>query len=147
MTDTPALPDWLSVRFGTDPVTGRRIVVEMHLKADHITGGMVRSIPFARIEADANATPEDMPTLPPLARPAALPPAEFSQLVADHYRAWAARSATPVAEMARVSGIKSRTLHCWVREARLRGFLPPGRPTTRGRPSLDSQGSTAGDPS
>jgi transposase-like protein len=57
---------------------------------------------------------------------------EFYQRVAASYSARAARTSRPAVEMANDNGVPVTTVHRWVKEARRRGFLPPGQKGRRG---------------
>lgn len=57
-------------------------------------------------------------------------PDSFYRKVAELYGFLAGRSRSPAAEIAQANGLPVTTVHRWVKEARRRGFLPPGR---RGR--------------
>lgn len=115
--------------------SGRWQLSGVLLLGDAITSGQLRKVPVGLLENSWNlssraamqrreAIEED---LPPLRRTAKMRPEDFSRVVAEHYRAWAELVPHPVAAMARDSGVNRATVHSWVREARLRGFLPPGR--------------------
>jgi hypothetical protein len=115
----------LSVRLRRNEF-GRMVVSGVHIEVDAVTADMLRAIPIRAIETRANhpgATDEPTPAV----RSDATPPEDFSRAVATWYSAWARRSPTPVAEMARQVGVKLPTAHSWVREARLRGFLPAAK--------------------
>jgi hypothetical protein len=56
----------------------------------------------------------------------------FYQEVANQYSRLVAASNRPAAEMAEIHGIPITTVHRWVKEARRRGFLGPGRKGRRG---------------
>ena len=56
----------------------------------------------------------------------------FYREVAGAYRSLAQSSARPAAELAEANGVPVTTAHRWVKEARRRGFLPPGRPGKTG---------------
>ena len=56
----------------------------------------------------------------------------FYQEVANQYGRLVAASNRPATEMAEVHGIPVTTVHRWVKEARRRGFLGPGRKGRRG---------------
>ena len=71
----------------------------------------------------------EQPESPPLARPDRRNP-EFYRQVASAYNAAASRSRRPVAVLAAEAGVPHNTARHWIREARRRGYLPPGR---RGR--------------
>jgi hypothetical protein len=59
-------------------------------------------------------------------------PDRFYQEVANQYGRLVAVSSRPAAEMAKIHGIPITTVHRWVKEARRRGFLGPGRKGRRG---------------
>jgi hypothetical protein len=59
-------------------------------------------------------------------------PDSFYQDVADIYQDLAQRSARPAAELAEANNLPVTTAHRWIKEARRRGFLPPGRPGKTG---------------
>jgi hypothetical protein len=67
-----------------------------------------------------------------LSAPAHRKPDEFYQEVANQYGQLVATSNRPAAEMAELYGIPVTTVHRWVKEARRRGFLGPGRKGRRG---------------
>jgi hypothetical protein len=56
----------------------------------------------------------------------------FYERVAALYSQRAARSNRPAVEMANANGVPVTTVHRWVKEARRRGFLPPGQKGRRG---------------
>lgn len=98
---------------------------------DGLTAESLRRIPVSVIEramaekvaGDDQQRRDDLAKLPRLER-GSLSAVEFSQLVADHYKVWARYMSHPAAGMAAEWGVKSGTIHGWIREARLRGFLP-----------------------
>lgn len=107
------------------------IVVGVRLTGPRIRSDDLRAIRLSAIEADAISEHLDRPdALPPLHRGMEAGPHEFSRVVAEYYQAWSVISRNPVAAMAKAYGLKPPTVHTWVREARLRGHLPPG---TRGK--------------
>jgi hypothetical protein len=59
-------------------------------------------------------------------------PEAFYQQVAAAYLALAQTSPRPAAELAEANGVPTSTAHRWIKEARHRGFLPPGRPGKAG---------------
>ncbi len=104
--------------------------------------GMVPAVATYALSADATADPtlEDLrgrrpgrkaapaKPRPPLTRPD--PSGDLDQFyrrVADAYREFAKLSRAPAAAMANEAGVPVTTVHRWVREARRRGHLPPGR--------------------
>ncbi len=130
----------------------------LHLVALHLDGLLsaeaLRSIPVGRIEAAANAQlhpsaaspfggapswppawpPGGSATLPPDLWPdggGAYPDA-FYDAVAAVYRQLASASPRPVAEIAGANDVPVTTAQRWVKEARRRGLLAPGRPGKAG---------------
>lgn len=63
----------------------------------------------------------------PLRRPDGRDPGGFYRLVARAYLDYAAESSKPAKAVAEEARVPVTTAHRWVREARIRGFLPPGR--------------------
>jgi len=59
-------------------------------------------------------------------------PDVFYREVADAYLDLAQASHRPASEIADTHGVPVSTAHRWVKEARRRGFLPPGRPGKTG---------------
>lgn len=132
---------------------GRLHLVEMHV-AGRLSAEVLRSIPVGRIEAAANAQLHPSAASPfegerlwsePWPEPdaAALPPGlwrdaaggypdAFYDAVAVVYRQRAAASHRPVADMAGANGVPLTTAQRWVKEARRRGLLAPGRPGKAG---------------
>jgi hypothetical protein len=64
--------------------------------------------------------------------PVGAKPDSFYQQVAKTYSRLARGSNRPAAELAEVNDVPVTTAHRWVKEARRRGFLPPGRKGRRG---------------
>jgi hypothetical protein len=62
-----------------------------------------------------------------LVRPDRTDPESFYALVASAYGQYAAESKAPAKAIADEAGVPVSTAHRWVREARRRGFLPPGQ--------------------
>jgi hypothetical protein len=106
--------------------SGRLVVTGVCVEAPAVTADMLRQIPLAAIEREANAARADGPVLPALQR-GDLSAEDFSRLVADHFKAWAKAVPNPAAVMAEHAGVKSPTMHTWIRDARLRGLLPPAK--------------------
>ncbi len=131
------LPLWLQV----DEVDGRRVVTGMLVLGDPLTASDLRGIPLGRLENVLNTLTDDQgigpvdsdqadpERLPPLVRDPGMRAEDWSRLVAEHYKAWSVRGGKPGAEMARRWGQNRQTVAAWIREARLRGFLPPARRT------------------
>lgn len=57
---------------------------------------------------------------------------DFYRQVADEYREHLVDSHRPAALIAEAHGVPLTTAHRWIREARRRGYLPPGRPGRAG---------------
>ncbi|MQY32586.1 hypothetical protein SRB17_05400 [Streptomyces sp. RB17] len=113
----------------TEGKDGRLVMSGLLVLDDAITTDRLKSVPVRALENSWNLTKseaarEEIRGLPKLERAGRTPEA-FAQLVAEHYKAWAAIVPHPVAAMAADAGVKPPTVHGWVREARLRGFLPP----------------------
>lgn len=126
------------------------------------TSELLRAIPLGRMEAAANAqltvvddhiepTPPrrrrppnvtvttndlgwDMPVAPPVLRSASTRgrPDAFYREIATRYRVFARTSRRPAIDIAEKYGVPVTTAHRWIREARRRGYLPPGRPGKAG---------------
>jgi hypothetical protein len=64
---------------------------------------------------------------PPRAKPDV-----FYKRVADVYRELVGWTNRPAVELAEANGVPVTTAHRWVKEARRRGFLPPGQKGRRG---------------
>lgn len=112
---------------------GREVLSGIVLLSDVITADMLRRVPVSFLEQGASLQRvetllrKELDSLPPLQRTPDQSPEDFSRLVAEHYKVWAMYSATPAASMAAESNVKAPTVHTWIREARLRGLLPPAR--------------------
>jgi hypothetical protein len=59
-------------------------------------------------------------------------PDAFYRDVADTYLDLAQASPRPASDLAETNGVPVTTAHRWIKEARRRGFLPPGRPGKAG---------------
>jgi hypothetical protein len=132
---------------------GRIHLVELRVDGP-LSAELLRSIPVGRIEAAANAQLHPSAASPfdgewlgaeawPAPDPAVLPaglrrdatggyPDEFYDAVAVVYRQLAAASHRPVAQMAGANDVPLTTAQRWVKEARRRGLLAPGRPGKAG---------------
>lgn len=117
----------VDVQMGESPF-GRREIIGLRLSGRTIRADDLRKIQVGAIERAANVGVDTRPDLEPLTRRSAeMSPEDFSALVAEYYREFCRHSRTPAAVMARQAGVPATTIHRWIREARLRGFLPPGR--------------------
>lgn len=136
------LPDVAVFARFSDSPSGRKVLSGLLLLAegDAIRGETLRKVPIARMENSHNLTRDywqgdlgaALKDLPPLRREAGMSPEDFSQLVAKHYEAWATAVPSPAAAIAAEWGVKPATVHSWIREARLRGYLPPARQGRQG---------------
>lgn len=121
----------------TPRADGRPVVAALVLLGQGITAEDLRRVPIMELENSAALTHEKghreaLAELPPLRRSPDVPAEDFASRVAEHYRQWAALVPNPVAAMADEWQVKRPTMHGWVREARLRGFLPEARRGKRG---------------
>lgn len=123
-----AIPGFAGIEVQLAPdANGRKVITGLKVEASAITAELLRRIPVGRIEQAANHRAAVDTDLPPLRREDATSPEDFSKLVAAHFKVWAQTHSNPVSHMARVAGVKPPTVHTWVREARLRGLLPPAK--------------------
>ncbi|MWA02183.1 hypothetical protein F8568_017735 [Actinomadura sp. LD22] len=122
------------VRWRTE--AGARPVVTGFCAAGDITTDVLRAVPVSRLENlrvlldQARSKDDFLAELVPLTRHKGEAPEEFSNRVAYYYRIFAASSSSPTKDLAEHSGVPLPTVRGWIREARLRGLLPPG---TRGK--------------
>lgn len=86
---------------------------------DGLTLGDLRSL--------AGVAPAPTARRPSLRRPDGSDPDAFYREVATAYASAAAESSRPAAALAEEAGVPVTTVHRWVREARRRGLLPPGK--------------------
>lgn len=99
--------------------------------ADHpVTADTLRSIPIGRLEslpAAPEMTGEQYATeLERLVRGKGDDPEEFAERVALYYRLFTTITNKPAKAIAEHSDVPVATVRGWIREARLRGKLPPG---------------------
>jgi hypothetical protein len=82
----------------------------------------------ARVAQAADAMPQPaVSTRKRLTRPDGTDPDAFYRQVAQAYREYAPETRAPAVAIAKEAGVPAGTAQGWVREARRRGFLPPGR--------------------
>jgi hypothetical protein len=130
----PNLPEHaLFAQFKQAP-SGRRVLTGLLLMGDAVTADVLRKIPVALVENSGNLSHTEARKqltrarrgLQPLKRQPGQTPEEFSRLVAEHYKLWASLVPHPALSIAEEHSVPIPTVHTWIREARLRGFLPPG---------------------
>lgn len=83
-------------------------------------------------EAPDPVRPASRPTGRPSAAARRRRPDDFYRVIASAYLDLAQTSARPAAELAEAHRVPATTAHRWIKEARRRGFLPPGRPGKAG---------------
>ncbi|MFD8559116.1 hypothetical protein ACFV1N_17685 [Streptosporangium canum] len=116
---------------------GRSAVSGLCIKGTPVSADLLRSIPVSRLEnlpaALGHATSQEdfLSELVPLVRRKGDDPEEFAARVAYYYRMFAATTDKPALALANHSGVPLGTARGWIREARLRGKLPPG---VKGKP-------------
>ncbi|MBV9040308.1 MAG: hypothetical protein JOZ68_04865 [Acidimicrobiia bacterium] len=136
-------PEDAQVLVNVEPAEdGRYRVVGLQVTGNGVSAEHLRAIPVGRIEAAANAFHHTnaAPARKPKARVAeALRlgdgrgyPDEFYGAVAAIYHNLVGHSSRPIAELAEANEVPNTTAQRWVREARKRGKLPPGRPGKAG---------------
>ena len=106
-----------------------------------VSASLLRTIPVGRIEAAVNAlarhghepgrgrtearVPDQLRDRSERSEPGY--PDEFYEVIARAYRLLAADSARPVVDIAEANDVPVTTAQRWVKEARRRELLPPGR--------------------
>jgi hypothetical protein len=131
---------------------GRMEPVELRLEGERpIDSTMLRQLPLTRLENHANWRPHEVrnPTSDPqplagaplapyrrgpelLKIPPGAKPDWFYERLAVAYSNLALRSNRPAVLLAERNEVPVTTVHRWVKEARRRGFLPPGQKGRRG---------------
>jgi hypothetical protein len=119
---------------------GRLHVAAIHIDGNDlpISANTLRAVPLGRIEAHANAhrtgdrhedaaIPDDLFTLEGRGRSD-----DFYAHVAAVYRHLVGQTKQPVQSIAEANNVPKTTAHRWIKEARNRGLLPPGRPGKAG---------------
>lgn len=134
----PAGPTRVLVRL--EPADdGRHTLVAMRIEGP-VSADLLRAIPAGRIEAAANALlhSSGLPAPSGARRSARIAarlranavqgyPDAFYDAVAAAYRSLVTTSSTPIGDLAAANEVPVTTAQRWVREARRRGKLPPGR--------------------
>lgn len=95
-----------------------------------ITADMLRMIPISRLEGLPGLPYMDrdqfVRELAPLVRHKGDDPEEFAERVAFYYSVFSVISSKPAVEIASRSNVPVATVRGWIREARMRGKIPPG---------------------
>jgi hypothetical protein len=108
-----------------------------------ISAEALRAVPVGRIEAAVNGQMHAPPAATARPRNARVPdrlrsnavsgyPDAFYEAVASIYRGLVTMSSSPVADLAAANNVPLSTAQRWVKEARRRALLPPGRPGKAG---------------
>lgn len=103
------------------------------IEGGQVTRDALRAISVTRLEnlaKNLDGFTGVVRDLPPLVREKDQDPEAFADRVAFYYRIFASNSSKPTRDLADHSGVPLPTMRGWIREARLRGKLPPG---TRGK--------------
>ncbi|WP_460302801.1 hypothetical protein [Actinocorallia aurea] len=114
---------------GTDSKSG--LISGLCLADGPVTARAIRSIPIGQLEL-LRRSDTGFPMglikahLKPLRRSDYADPEQFAEQVAHYYLNFSNMSSKPAKEMADHSGVPVTTVRGWIREARLRGKLPPG---------------------
>lgn len=141
--DGDGVPD-IRVRLGSAE-DGRLHVEAVLVEGTPVSASHLRGVPLGRIEAHANATlhPDAADTSDRVAATGVIPPHlfdlsgrgrsdEFYAEVAAVYASLVSETHQPVAVIAEKNQVARVTAHRWVKQARDRGLLPPGRPGKAG---------------
>ncbi len=118
-----------------DKVDGSLRATGVLLLGDVINVRDLAKVPLVAIENSVNlgvrkaedVARDELAKLPPLERSPEISSEEWSERVAAHYRVWAQAVPNPGAAMAAEWRVNRQTVGSWIREARLRGLLPPAR--------------------
>ena len=110
---------------------GRSHLSGLHISDVPITADLLRAIQVGRLENAgqnlADATLGFLQDLIPLRREKGEDPDAFADRVAKYYKMFSGISSKPAKMISETSGVPLATVHGWIREARLRGKLPPGK--------------------
>jgi hypothetical protein len=121
----------------TEDRHGRLTLSALFLVGSAITTQDLREIKVGDLERAANEERDGTHRQPEHAELdetlRASDPALFSERLAAVYLAYARSNQNAVAALAQDTGLDPRKVHSWVREARLRGLLPPSSRTKSGR--------------
>jgi hypothetical protein len=130
---------WTYIEDGSSHLSG------LHIADVPITSDLLRAIQVGRLEnagrnladlaaeklysAIATGLPasEGGGLAPPLRREKGEDPEVFADRVAQYYRVFSGISSKPAKMISVASDVPLATVHGWIREARLRGKLPPGK--------------------
>ncbi|MET9099589.1 hypothetical protein [Streptomyces antibioticus] len=110
---------------------GRAYLSGLHVSDAPITADLLRAIPVGRLENIGTnvgkAFASLLDDLIPLRREKGEDPDAFAERVAGYYRMFSELSSKPAKMISVTSDVPLATVHGWIREARLRGKLPPGK--------------------
>lgn len=148
--------EWTEAPSGTTVVfrveeapDGRYHIVDLKMSGT-LSADRLRSVPVGRLEAAANSFFHHVGEFGSSAAARKRKPAQariadslranavqgypdtFYDAVATAYRSLVANSSRPIGELAAANDVPVTTAQRWVREARRRGKLPPGRPGKSG---------------
>lgn len=145
----------LAAQYG-ESADGYTVLTGLLTFGEAITADHLRKISVAKLENPVNLSKDlahrkirqEAKKLPPLRREPDMEPEKFSKLVAQHYQLWAKYVPHPAAALAAEWDVKAPTMAGWIREARLRGFLPAAKRkkaadvvrTARGVPMMSEEG-------
>ncbi len=135
---TEDLPDGAELRVHAAEHADGRLHLDALEYEGEVTSALLRRLPVGRIEAAVNALAHAAgdgsrwraeARIPEHLRETAVRgyPDEFYEVVARAYRSLSALSGRPVAELAAANDVPLTTAQRWVKEARGRNLLPPGR--------------------
>ena len=135
---TDGVPDGAELRVHASVADDGRYHLDAIGYEGPVSATLLRTIPVGRIEAAVNALARHghephrdraEARVPEQLREHAVPgyPDEFYEVIARAYRVLAADSSRPIVELAEANEVPLTTAQRWVKEARRRELLPPGR--------------------
>lgn len=135
---TDGVPDGGELRVHASMAADGRYHLDAIDYSGPVSATVLRSIPVGRIEAAVNdlarhghdaARSVAEARVPDALRDHSVPgyPDEFYEVIARAYRTLAAHSARPIVDIAEANEVPVTTAQRWVKEARRRQLLPPGR--------------------
>jgi hypothetical protein len=135
---TDGVPDGAELRVHASVADDGRYHLDALTYDGPVSATVLRTIPVGRIEAAVNALARHghepnreraEARIPDRLRDHAVPgyPDEFYEVIARAYRVLAADSPRPIVDLAEANEVPLTTAQRWVKEARRRELLPPGR--------------------